>query len=89
MSDTESQLEMMLEAYKALRAKDPTNSLLRLITLHAHEREFTFSPDYDRRCVRESDQHNVQGYARYTFALKAVINGEDPQLLDTMPPCAY
>lgn len=87
--DISSELHMMMDAYKKLRARDPGNSLLTLVTVHPDEGGFDFTEEFSRRCVRETDQHTIHGYMRYTSALQAAIDGEPVLLLDTKPPCNY
>ena len=53
------------------------------------ENSFSLSEDYFTKCVRDSDEHNVQGYARYTIALQDAIRGFEPRLVDTDPACDF
>ena len=88
-SDTSSQLYMLRDAYEALEAKDPDHELLRLARMHEDGGGFDWTEDFHRRCVRDSDNLAVQGYARYTFALKDAARGVEHKLLDTDPPCDF
>jgi len=88
-SDKETQLYMMRDAYRELRAKDPNHELLGLAELHQDEGGFNFTPEYQSRCVRDGDRWRVQGYARYTFALQAAVEGVPIRLLGTNPPCDF
>ncbi len=88
-SDTSAQLHMMRDAYKSLMQKNPNHELLKLTELHKDEEGFNLTSEYSKRCVRDSDKWCVQGYARYTFALKAAVKGLPIELLDTNPPCNF
>ena len=88
-SDTEAELRMMMDAYKELRNKNPNHELLKLVEVHSDEGGFNFTAEYITRCARDTDKHDVHGYARYTAALKAAANGLEIRLLDTVPPCEF
>jgi hypothetical protein len=88
-TDSESQLEMLLEAYKKLQSKNPSHELLKLVEPHTDGQGFTSTKEYFRRCVRGSDKWRIPGYARYTKALENAANGLPVLLLDTHPPCEF
>jgi hypothetical protein len=88
-SDTLAELEMLIDAYKDLRAKKPQHELLSMVQLHPDERGFTMNAAYFQRCVRDTDRECIQGYARYRLALENAINGNPHRLLDTNPPCEF
>ena len=91
-SDTESQLDLLRDAYTALQTKNPSHALLRLAEIHPDGGGFNFTPEYRKKCVRDTDRERVYGYARYTNALKdALIGlpGLPVKLLDTNPPCEF
>ena len=88
-SDTESQLYMLRDTYKSLRNKNPSHELLALAEIHKDEMGFNWSDEYRRRCVRDSDRYNIQGFARYTAALEDAVNNRPFKLLDTKLPCEY
>ena len=89
VSDTEAQLCMMMNAYKALREQQPDHELLKLATVHKDEGGFDFTAEFGRRCIADKDRWRVHGYARYTLALEAAVKGEPIRLLDTDPPCSF
>lgn len=83
-SDYEAQLHMMMKAYKKLRAEDPTNPLLQMVTAHPDDGGFDFHPGYTERFSHPDDRHRIQGYIRYTFALEAALRGKP---VDLDAPC--
>jgi hypothetical protein len=87
--DTSAQLEMLIMAHIDLRKKDPGHELLALVELHPDSRGFNTTDAYMQRCVRESDQWAVQGYARYTHAMEQATWGIPYRLLDTDPACEF
>ena len=89
MEEYEAQMGMMDRARRALATKNPNHDLLKLVDFDERTQGFTFTPDYERRCVRPTDRGNILGYARYTFALEAAVSGGEVRLLDTNPPCEY
>ena len=71
--DTEVALHILRDYYTRVRAKHPDNELLKLAELHHVEGTFTFTKDYRRRFVGDTDIRDIQGITRYTFALRDVL----------------
>ncbi len=88
--NTEEILLFVVDNYLALRDKDPSHGLLKLINLHCDEMGFNTTPGFITRCVRNTDKDmKGRGYARYGLALEDAIKGRPYKLLDTNPPCEY
>lgn len=85
MDDIEAQLSMMKNAYISLREKNPNHELLQLVELHEDSFGFNLKPEYVSRCVRDTDDHRIYGYIRYTQALKDALGGIQIKLIDTNP----
>ncbi len=85
--DMEAELGMVIRHYGELAIKSPGHELLGLGKLHDDRLGITFSPDYDRRCVRDTDKFRIQGYMRLNSALEDALAGRQFRLLDTTPPC--
>ncbi len=84
-SDTEAQLHMMRDAYEKLQSISPDHELLKLAQLQVDRGGFIFTTEYGERCVDKRDEHNIQGYMRYTQALENAAMGLEYKLLGKAP----
>ncbi len=75
-SDTSSELQMMVTAYKALKVKNPNHPLLKLATLHADEYGFNWTPQLWKKFQKKGDTYKVQTFGRYNSALEDALKDE-------------
>ncbi|HLC84766.1 MAG TPA: hypothetical protein VJH22_03165 [Candidatus Nanoarchaeia archaeon] len=87
--DVNAELQMMIDSYARLQAKDPRHELLKLSTLHADRQGVDFSARFFERCYRPGETMRIVGYARYTRALQDAHAGKPVKLVDTDPACDF
>lgn len=69
-SDTIAAFELMRDAYKDLRRKNPNHELLQIATLHGDEEGIDYNSEWERRFREDGDHLKAQPWSRYYFALK-------------------
>jgi hypothetical protein len=79
--ETES-LYRAMGAYQVLQSKIPDHELLKLARLDLDKEEFTFSKEYNERCVRNEKISNIKAHIRYARAMEKAVKGEPYRLLD-------
>lgn len=88
-SEQELELMLMKDAYKKLEKKDPGHELLRLANFNRESSDFTFTPEFIQRCVKDTESTKNLGNTRYTMALRSAHTTGNYMLLDTNPPCRF
>ena len=74
--ETSSQLHLLADAYIELMKDNPDKELLKLAKLHDDRNGFDWTPEYYDQFVEDTDTHRIQGFIRYTEALKdAFLHG--------------
>ncbi len=68
--DHDAALEIVRDAYKVLRDRDPTNKLLKYVSISEDGKRFDFRNDLSRRFRRGKDKFWAQTYVRYAQALE-------------------
>jgi hypothetical protein len=72
MSETVDQVGLMIDVYKELQATKPGHELLKVASLHPDGNGIHFNLEYFKRFT-PGIKHNIQGYMRYTDALKDAL----------------
>jgi len=84
--ETDSQLLLLMAAYKRLQQAFPDHELLRFAELQEDGKGVVFSEEYHDQYVETDDEYRIQGMIRYTSELEKAFKEGTSYLCASVPP---